>query len=144
LIFCTARLNVVSSETTALKKFNIELNMKSHKGNCLVLLTALGMSLYSCQQTSPTEPVDPAEIVQMMQEYREAWRNGDSTLVMDKLSEDIILYRPDKSGKPIASKDEVAQFWFPASDISYPILSYEVEHEQIEGSGNLAAGSRVN
>ncbi|WP_411030157.1 YybH family protein [Spongiimicrobium sp. 3-5] len=92
----------------------------------------------SCEKTNKKEISDVKDIEQMMQEYRQAWRNGDSTLVLDKLSADIILFQPGKTGKPVFSKRNVREFWFPKSDIKYPIIQYEVENEEIVSSGNIA------
>ncbi len=109
-----------------------------------ILLTFLFSSVMasllfnSCENTNGKEGSDVDAIKQMMQEYRQAWRNGDSTLVLDKLSATIILFQPGKMGKPIFDKRNVSEFWFPKSDIKYPILQYEVENEEIVSSGDMA------
>jgi ketosteroid isomerase-like protein len=54
------------------------------------------------------------------------------------LTNEIILFQPGKNGKPILSKNDVSEFWFPKSDIKYPIIKYEVENEEIVSSGNIA------
>ena len=73
-----------------------------------------------------------------MQEYRDAWRAGDSTLILKRISPDIILFQPDRTGKPIFGKKEVSRFWFPESNISYPIIKYEIENEEIGGANEIA------
>ena len=105
---------------------------------CSFLLSSILIALASC--TSPEKDNSAAikEIKQTMQNYRQAWKAGDSALVLEKVSEDIILFLPGKSGKPVVNKKNVAEFWFPSSDLAYPILNYEIEHEAIEVSGNLA------
>lgn len=103
-----------------------------------VFLVMPFLLLSSCGNTDKKDTNSVDEIQLMMQEYRQAWKNGDSTTVLNKLSEDIILFLPGKSGKPIISKEEVSEFWFPKSDLEYPILRYEVENEDILGSCNLA------
>ena len=94
--------------------------------------------LTSCKNTNEKVISDFDDIKQMMQDYRQAWRNGDSTIVLDKLTNEIILFQPGKNGKPILSKNDVSEFWFPKSDIKYPIIKYEVENEEIVSSGNIA------
>ena len=79
-----------------------------------------------------------------MSEYREAWKTGDSANVLRRICDDMILYMPNKSGKPKIGKDSIAAFWFPPSDIVYPITAYEVTDEQIEGSGNLCLYSGIS
>ncbi len=94
-------------------------------------------------ETKSFSEKDIKKIKQTMIEYREAWKTGDSTNVLKRVSEDIILYMPDK-GKPKIGKDSVAAFWFPPSDVSYPITAYEVTGEKIEGSENLCLYSGVS
>ncbi|NUN99608.1 MAG: hypothetical protein HUU01_03220 [Saprospiraceae bacterium] len=57
--------------------------------------------------------------------------------VLSSISENTILYMPDKSGKPKIRKESVAAFWVPPSNVAYPVTAYEVTNEKIEGSGNL-------
>lgn len=102
---------------------------------CFVILFVI---LSSCQDTVNNEKHNIDDIQQMMQDYRQAWKNGDSTLVLDKLSNDIILFLPGKTAKPIISKKTVSEFWFPKTDITYPIIHYEVENEDVESSGDIA------
>ncbi len=92
----------------------------------------------SCEKTKEKEINNVAEIRQMMKEYREAWRNGDSTNVLNKLTSNITLFRPGKTGKPVFNKSNVSEFWFPKSDIKYPIIQYEIENEEVVSSGNIA------
>lgn len=110
-----------------------------------LLLVAL-MIVTACDkpETKSFSEKDIEKIKQTMIEYREAWKTGDSTNVLKRVSEDIILYMPDKTGKPKIGKDSVAAFWFPPSDVSYPITAYEVTDEKIEGSGNLCLYSGVS
>jgi len=113
--------------------------MKSRTLYGLLFLTfVLSLNFTSCKNENDKKLSDVEVIERMMQEYRLAWRSGDSTLVLDKLSKNIILFQPGKTGKPIISKDSVSEFWFPESDIKYPIIQYEVENEEIVNSGNIA------
>ena len=51
---------------------------------------------------------------------------------------------PTLSGKPVSGKADVAAFWFPASDVSYPITGYEVVDQSIVVEGNLAFYSGIS
>ena len=104
----------------------------------LFSMIVLSTIFTSCSNTNEKEISDIADIKQMMQGYRQAWRNGDSTYVLDKLTDKIVLFLPGKTGKPIFDKNKVSEFWFPYSDIKYPIISYKVENEEIVSSGNIA------
>ena len=73
-----------------------------------------------------------------MRDYRKAWINGDSAKVVNYLSNDMTLFMPNKTGKPIKGKKLISEFWFPKSDLNYPILSYKVYNSEIKHSGNLA------
>lgn len=92
----------------------------------------------SCDNVKEKEINDVNDIQRMMKEYRQAWKNGDSTLVLDKLTSNIILFPSGKTSKPLFNKSHVSEFWFPKSDIKYPIIKYEVEHAEIVSSGNIA------
>ncbi|SNZ00222.1 YybH family protein [Flagellimonas pacifica] len=104
----------------------------------ILLFSIVLLTFNSCKNTNENETSDIHDIKQMMQDYRQAWRNGDSTSVLDKLTTEIILFQPGKTEKPILSKNNVSGFWFPKSDIKYPIIQYEVENEEIVSSGNIA------
>jgi len=98
----------------------------------------LGLSVFSsCTDTMPEQKNDISEIEKVMQEYRQAWKEGDSIAVLDKLSSKIILFQVGKNSKPIVTKNSVSKFWFPKSDLSCPIIKYEIENEEIESSRNL-------
>ena len=105
----------------------------------LILVTACNKS-----ETDSFSENDIEEIMRVMFEYREAWKMGDSDNVLNKVSDGVILYMPSMAGKPKIGKDSVAAFWFPTSDVSYPITTYEVTDEKIEGSGNLCIYSGVS
>ncbi len=106
--------------------------------NIFFIATCLFILFASCQNQKKTVSNGSSEIEQVMKEYRAAWKKGDSALILSKLSSDIILFQPGKTGKPVYGKKEVSKFWFPASDISYPILKYEVENQEIEADTKIA------
>lgn len=111
-----------------MKKYNIYIQ---------VFLVLLVCSLASCE---PKQKVfrSTDEIEQIMQDYRAAWKAGDSSQILQHLSPDIILFQPGKQRAPIVGKKAVSKFWFPKSDIKYPIISYKIEHEEIGGGKKIA------
>ncbi|HMB62498.1 MAG TPA: nuclear transport factor 2 family protein [Eudoraea sp.] len=96
------------------------------------------MAFLSCQSDKENVVNSNVEIKKTMREYRIAWLEGDSSVVLNKISPDIILFRPNENGKPIYGKKEVSNFWFPQSEISYPILKYEIENEEIIVANKIA------
>ena len=74
----------------------------------------------------------------MMKNYRQAWMSGDSAEILKHISNDVILYMPSEKGTPIHGKEAVRDFWFPPSDISYPIYEYEISNQKIEGNNSIA------
>lgn len=98
----------------------------------------MGISHLSCTSNASPQPKATLAIKTMMQEYRTAWRTGDTTAILNKISPDIILFQAGKNSKPIIGKAAVSQFWFPQSAISYPIFQYDIEHEEIGSEAGLA------
>ena len=101
----------------------------------VVFLTIL-VILFSCEDNSSFK--DKNSVENVMQNYREAWKSGDTSIILSSLSEDIILFMPTKEGLPIFGKDSVAKFWFPQSEISYPILDYKVSNKEIITTDSIA------
>jgi len=111
-----------------------------------LLLFIAVILIYACSQPASNSfsENEIEKIKQTMSEYREAWKTGDSANVLRRICDDMILYMPNKSGKPKIGKDSIAAFWFPPSDIVYPITAYEVTDEQVEASGNLCLYSGIS
>ncbi len=103
-----------------------------------VTLVLVMLIFNSCELNKEGDHDLTDEIKHEMQQYRQAWRTGDSTLILKRISPDIILFQPGKTGKPILGKKELSKFWFPESDISYPIIKYEIENEEIGRANKLA------
>ena len=114
------------------------------KGVFFLLVTLILVTACNKSETDTFNENDIDAIKRMMIEYREAWKKGDSGDVLSKVSDDIILYMPTETGKPKIGKDSIAAFWFPPSDVSYPITTYDVTHEKIEGSGDFCIYSGVS
>jgi len=110
---------------------------KTNTSSKLLLLLLMG-SLMACE-TPPQELTqdDVESIRATMKSYRQAWLNNDTTTILNTLSSDITLFLPG-SGPDIAGKQRVKDFWFPPSDLNYPIRTYEISDEEIFGSGIFA------
>ena len=104
----------------------------------ILIITIISILFFSYQQNINLEVESKDEIVKFMQACRDVWRAGDSTTILNKISADIVLFQPGKTSKPITGKNDVSGFWFPDSDISYPIIKYEIEHEEIGRSNDSA------
>ncbi|WP_235298086.1 YybH family protein [Portibacter marinus] len=93
--------------------------------------------VFSCYPTK-SKKFEAEDIEQTMRDYRQAWMDGDSSRVLGMISDDIILFMPDREGKPIQGKEAVREFWFPKTDLSYPILNYEALETEIGGGDQHA------
>jgi len=102
----------------------------------ITVLSALLLIISCYPKVSHT--FEAEEIEEVMTEYRNSWLEGDSLTVLSKISDDIILFMSNKEDHPIVGKSEVGEFWFPVTDLSYPILKYEVSESEIGGGGNHA------
>lgn len=97
--------------------------------NIFYILT-FSLFFFSCKNQNLNHIDETLMIESTMQSYRNAWMQGNSENVINKLSDDIILFMPNKEGKPILGKKAVSEFWFPKTDLSYPIISYEVKKSE--------------
>lgn len=109
------------------------------------LYLLVGTMLLACTPQNETPPSiktfnqeDETAIKQLMKDYRAAWMAGDSVQVLNKLSDEVRMIRPGDNAAPIIGKKALAEFWFPPSDLSYPIFKYDISNEEIQGSGDLA------
>jgi ketosteroid isomerase-like protein len=103
-----------------------------------VLVAALSVA---CSADSADEA---QQVRNSMTAYRDAWLRGDQAGVLDGVAGDIVLHMPTPSGKPVVGKEAVTVFWFPATDVSYPITTYEVSQEEIIVHGDLALYSGIS
>lgn len=90
------------------------------------------------QNTTAFGESESTQIASTMQTYRDAWKRGDTATILQTLSPGMILFPAGKNAKPLIGKEAVSKFWFPESDISYPIIEYVITNEEINGSGNIA------
>ena len=103
-----------------------------------LFLAGLLFILVSCDQKQNAPAHTKQDIQSFMSDYRAAWKDGDSSLILQFISPDITMFRPSKSDTPIVGISDLSAFWFPESNMSYPILKYEVENEDINIGGDLA------
>jgi ketosteroid isomerase-like protein len=78
------------------------------------------------------------ELNETMSGYRNAWLRADSAQIMTYVSEDAVFFRPTSSERPLKGKNEIAKFWFPPSDLSYPVYEYELTNVNITAEEDLA------
>ncbi|NNE06335.1 MAG: nuclear transport factor 2 family protein [Xanthomonadales bacterium] len=103
------------------------------------VLVILAWTLLACSASVSLADAGDAESVrQMFAEYRGAWLAGDEAGVLSLLSDEVQVFVPGASGGKLDGKAAVKAFWFPPSDISYPIRKYEISDRQIHVQGDLA------
>lgn len=66
-----------------------------------------------------------------MQDYRTAWKKGDSTAVLEKISPNIVLYLPGQTAQPIVGKKAVQEFWFPNTKKHIPFLLMKLKTRKL-------------
>mgnify|MGYP001179580999 CR=1 FL=1 len=110
----------------------------------LYFLLSIAILISACSTALDLNTGDLLNIKLSMQAYRDAWRSGDSAKIRSLISNEITLYMPDEAGVPKQGKEAVTAFWFPTSDISYPITKYEISNEKIEGCGSMAFYSGIS
>ena len=107
-----------------------------------VIMVAAGCG--PSQKADSLSEENQRQILLDMKNYRDAWLRNDTSAIMNLVSPDLILYMPNTNGKPKAGKDSIWAFWFPKTDLSYPITEYEVNNEKLEGNGNLCIYSGIS
>lgn len=111
--------------------------MTKHNSYIQALLVLFVCTFISCEPKQKAFR-DTNEIKQMMHHYRTAWKTGDTAQILQYLSPDIVLFPAGKKSAPLVGKKAVDAFWFPKAAISYPIIDYNIEHEEIDGDGKIA------
>lgn len=91
----------------------------------------------ACAELPATFTVDDEAAVRSLEEsYRTAWLANDSAGVMATLADDAVLM-PDGS-EPVEGGAAIRAYWWPDDGSETVIESYEVEVDEVEGSGDLA------
>jgi uncharacterized protein (TIGR02246 family) len=110
--------------------------MRISSGFHLVLLLLLIGIPALCEAEDGKDAEEAVE--QTLANYRAAWLEGDQQKVLDSLSEEVQLFVPGSSVGKLDGKEAVSEFWFPPSDLSYPINGYEISGQEIYVQGDLA------
>lgn len=100
------------------------------------LLLVLLVSCTSAPAENALSPDDMAEIRALTDAYVAGWLAGDPDAVMSTLAEDAILQPAGQ--EPIRGHDAIRAFWWPDDGSTTTILEYEVELQEIGGSGSHA------
>lgn len=79
---------------------------------------------------------DEAAVLAAEEAYRTAWAANDSAAVMATLAPDAVLMPAGR--EPIQGDSAIRAFWWPADGSSTTIESYEIDVDEVEGSGDLA------
>ena len=112
-----------------------------------ILLATTLIVFYACQSVQTSKELTNEErtkIVEAMNKYRNAWMINDSAVVMEYVAKDMVLFMPNLEGKPKIGIDSIRAFWFPNSNVSYPITEYSVTKEKIDGNDQLCVYSGIS
>lgn len=82
------------------------------------------------------------EAEQALESYRRAWVAGDSAAVMSHVSDEFVMFTPNRT---VSGKEQVRPFWFPGGDTVYPIRTYDVSNQRVYGEGEyvIAEGTSL-
>ena len=103
-----------------------------------MLVCSLVIGTGSCAASQELSDADVQAIRATLEDYRQAWLEGDAERVMSHVSDSIVLFVPGASASTIAGKSALRAFWFPAQDTVYPIRKYEITDQQVYGGGSIA------
>jgi uncharacterized protein (TIGR02246 family) len=94
-------------------------------------------ALVACAPSGAAFTADDETAVRALEEaYRRAWLANDSAAVLATLSSDAVLM--PGGVEPLAGGSAIREFWWPADGSRTTITSYEIEVDEVEGSGDLA------
>jgi uncharacterized protein (TIGR02246 family) len=94
--------------------------------------------LITGQAAPPLRPGDSAAAEAATQAYRQAWLSNDPQRILATLTPDAVLY--PSSLPPIAGRDAIRQFWFPASS-STRVVAMELSIDTVHVDGDTAVTS---
>ena len=108
--------------------------MKGKTGLAVMLLLVIGCTSRSTDTLLSDEELSAVRSV--IQSYADAWKEMDSTGVLDLFTEDAVI---TPSGlQPRQGKQALREFWFPNDSSITEISSYEIEVLDAGGSGEVA------
>ncbi|NNE06652.1 MAG: nuclear transport factor 2 family protein [Xanthomonadales bacterium] len=108
------------------------------KWTLIILLTGMLLFPGSVFGAENANAGEKAGIEKMFSNYRSAWLAGDEAGVLKMLSDDVQIFVPGANGGKLRGINAVRGFWFPESDVRYPIRSYQISDREIYVDGDLA------
>ena len=107
----------------------------------LLLVVVVPITVGCAGGAGPLSAEDVLDVDETLAAYRQAWLDDDRAAVLDTLSDEIVLFLPGRQAERIAGKGAVREFWFPETDVSYPVRGYEISGQEIFGSGVFATAT---
>lgn len=102
-----------------------------------VIIIAVVITLAGCvSKDSDFTGGDEAAVRALEEAYRTAWLANDSAAVMATLSRDAVLM--PAGVEPLAGKSAIQKYWWPGDGSETTIGSYDIEVEEVDGSGDVA------
>jgi len=80
---------------------------------------------------------DIQKIKQVHEKYRQAWLAGDANAVRAVFVDEPVLL-PHHGDPPRVGHEQLNSFWFPPGAPPTKVVSLDLTHEEIGGSGNTA------
>jgi ketosteroid isomerase-like protein len=101
----------------------------------LLLTTVIVLS--ACVPSYPDfTPDDEAAVRALEEAYRIGWLSNDSAAVMATLAPDAVLM--PAGVPPLIGDSAIRLYWWPSDGSVTVIEGYEIEVEEVEGSGDMA------
>jgi uncharacterized protein (TIGR02246 family) len=79
---------------------------------------------------------DEADVRALEESYRTGWLANDSAAVMSTIAEDAVLM--PAGVEPLVGGSAIRAYWWPTDGSVTTIKSYELNVEEVEGTGDLA------
>ena len=81
-------------------------------------------------------PLDEADVRALEEAYRMGWLANDSGAVMATLAPDAVLM--PAGVQPLIGESNIRPYWWPPDGTVTTIKSYEIDVDEVEGSGDFA------
>ena len=102
----------------------------------ITIFLALAASAVAAPKTDFTDS-DRKAVIQVMDEYVNAWLAGDEERVMRVMSDDAVLI-PHHGLQPVAGAKAIRAWWWPPDSPATTINKFTMQHAEIGGSGSIA------
>lgn len=101
------------------------------------LLVTTVIVLTACTPAQPAFTLDDETAVRALEEaYRTGWLSNDSAAVMATLAPDAVLM--PAGVPPLIGDSAIRRYWWPDDGSVTTIEGYEIEVDEVEGSGDMA------